>query len=365
MSTGSSTVEAPVVAGGEGVEVGAVVETTDKGALETGATADSPDAGDSGAKTPATALEAVKAALKVEPAADSPPQGEGLPKPADAAKPADKVVPAATDESDKALPFHNHPRWKEVTTAKKALELSVADMTPKAQRWDALDEQFRATGLAADDVQPLFEGGAQLKRAGVTHDEIGNLMKVGAALKIGDRQVVQSIAGPIFEALGLQLVEKLTPEIQAMIDEGAISEDAGRKMVGLQFDKRAEATRRELAEGRETARTTQEQGVHQEAQFQQASAAWEARVKPGDADWSRKEPFIVEAIQARLALRAPTTIKEVEQICQDSYDQVSRVMKGSGALRPTVRPAGGGSSSTTKVAPKTALEAVKAGLGVS
>jgi hypothetical protein len=359
MSTGSSTVEDTEVVVDAGVSNDVVVEQPDKGALETGTPADSPSAEDSGAKGPATALEAVKAAIEVKPAADSPPQGDSLPKPGEVAK------PAATAESDKALPFHNHPRWKEVTTAKAAAEAAVVEMTPKAQRWDAIDEQFRATGLAADDVQPLFEGGAHLKRAGVTREEVGNLMKVGAALKIGDRQVVQSLAGPIFEALGLQLVEKLPPEIQAMIDEGAINEDAGKRMAGLQFQSKAEATRREMAEGRETVRSTHEAAALREAEFTRASGVWEARVKAGDADWSRKEPFIIEAIQARVALREPTTAKEVEQICQDSYDQVSRVMRGSGVLRPTVRPTGGGSSTTVKVAPKTALDAVKAGLGAS
>lgn len=363
MSTGSSAVETPVVVEGDVVSNDVVVETIDTGAPATGATADSPDAGNSGAKGPATALEAVQASLKAEPAAVSPAVGEGLPKPADAAKPATAAAPAATDESDKALPFHNHPRWKEVTTAKKALEGQLTEMTPKAQRWDAIDEQFRATGLAAEDVSPLFEGGAQLKRAGATREEVETLMKVGAALKIGDRVVVQQFAGPIFEALGLQLVEKLPADIQAQIDEGAITEDAGRKMAGLHYTARTEAARREVAEGRVSERETQESVAAQETAFLQASAAWEARVKPGDADWSRKEEFIVKAIQERVALKEPTTPKEVEAICQAAYDQVTRIMRGSGGLRPTVTPAGGSSTTTVKKVPRTPLEAVQAALG--
>lgn len=363
MSTGSSTVEAPV-AGENDVQQDVVIEQpTNVDAPVTGKPAESSDAEDSGAKGPATALEAVKAALDAKPAADSPPQAEGPGKAGAVESAPEKLTPDAQAAADKLLPFHNHPRWKEVTTAAKALEGQVTDLAPKAQRWDAIDAKFRETGLSPDDVQPLFEGGANLKRAGATQTEVADLMKVGAALKLGDRQVVQQIAGPIFEALGLQLVETLPPEIAAMVEEGAITEDAGRKMAGLQFTARAAETRRGIAEKQVEQVTERDQAANQDAAFESASASWESRVKSTDADWSRKEPFIVEAIRARLALRTPTSAKEVEQICQDSYDQVTRIMKGSGGQRASVRPAVGGNTTTAKVAPRTPLEAVKAGLG--
>ena len=358
MSTGSSTVEAAAVQADEVVEAGAVVNELDKGAVA----ADSPGAEEIGAKGPATALEAVKAGLKAEPAADSPTVGDKTLKPSETVV-AEKLTPEAQAEADSKLPFHLHPRWKEVKTARDAAEAAVTDLTPKAQRWDAIDAEFKRTGLSGEDVQPLFEGGANLKRAGATNQEIGDLMKVGAALKIGDRDDLRSIAGPIFESLGLQLVEKLSPEIQAMIDEGSISEDAGRKMSGLHFEKAATTARLQIAEGRETARTATETSADMDARFLRASAAWEGRIKSTDADWGRKEPFIVDAIKARIARKPPTTEQEVADICQDSYDQVTRIMKGSATARPAIRPAVGGGSSTVSAAPKTALEAVKAGLG--
>lgn len=362
MSTESSTVEAPV-AGEEVVKQDVVVEQpTNVDAPETGEPAKSSVAEDSGAKGPATALEAVKAALDAKPAADSPPQAEGPGKAGVVESAPEKLTPDAQAAADKLLPFHNHPRWKEVTTAAKALEGQVTDLTPKAQRWDAIDAKFRETGLAPEDVSPLFEGGAQLKRAGATQAEVGDLMKVGAALKLGDRQVVQQIAGPIFEALGLQLVETLPPEIAEMVESGAMTEDAARKMAGLQFNVRAAETRRGIAERQVEQVSETDKAATQEVEFTRASASWESRVKSTDADWSRKEPFIVEAIRSRVKLQEPTSPEEVVKICQDSYDQVTRIMKGSGAQRATVRPAVGSPTTTAKVAPRNALEAVKAGL---
>jgi hypothetical protein len=365
MSTGSSTVEA-LVAGEEVVQPDGVVEQpSNVDAPETGKPAESSSAEDSGAKGPATALEAVKAALGAKPAADSPPQAEDPGKAGVVASAPETLTPDAQAAADKLLPFHNHPRWKEVTTAAKALESQVTELSPKAQRWDAIDARFRETGLAPDDVQPLFEGGASLKRAGATSTEVADLMKVGAALKLGDRQVVQQIAGPIFEALGLQLVETLPAEIAEMVESGAMTEDAGRKMAGLQFNVRAEATRRGIAEKQVEQVTETDKAAAQEAEFTRASASWESRVKSTDADWSRKEPFIVEAIRSRVRLQEPTSPEEVVQICQDSYDQVTRIMKGSGGQRATVRPAVGGGSTTVKVAPRNPLEAVRAGLGAA
>lgn len=360
MSTESSAVEDRVVPGAEGADNGAVAREQDKGAPATGETAGSPDAGNSGAKGPATPLEAVKAALKVEPAADSPPQGN---KPGPAVDATGTKPAAATDETDKTLPFHNHPRWKEVTTAKKALEGTVAEMTPKAQRMDMFDAKLRETGMDGEYIQPLFEGGAQLKRAGATTEEVGNLMKVGAALKLGDRQVIQSIAGPAFAAVGLKLVEELPADILEMVEKGEISEEAGHKMAGLKFTAHAESARRGIAETVVTSREQEEAASRREKGFELASASWESRVKPGDADWSRKEPFIVEGIKSLLKLRRPTSDQEVVQICQDAYDQVTRIMKGSGTVRPSVTPAGGGSTTTVKAVPKTALEATKMALG--
>lgn len=364
MTTESSAVEAAVDPAGTVADVvGAVVaDQADKGALETGASADPPVAEESGAKSPATPLDAVKAALE-KPAADSPPQLTGKEPPKVGADGVvEKPTPEAQAEADKLLPFHNHPRWKEVTTARQAAEATVAEMTPKAQRWDALNDQFLQTGLSGEDVQPLFEGGAQLKKAGVTHEELANLHKVGVALKIGDREVFRQVAGPVIEALGLQLVEKLSPEIQTMLEEGAISEDAARQMSELHFGKRTEAARRELVEKRETTKTQQETEAQMGARFERRSASWEARTKSTDADWSRKEPFIVEAIRSQIARKAPATEEEVEAVCQSAYDQVTRVMRASGPAKATVRPAVGGPSSTAKAAPKTPLEAVKAAL---
>lgn len=317
---------------------------------------------DSGAKTPESPLAAVQAALKDgKPAAESPPaNGDSQPKAE--AKPDEKPAEAA-DEADKALPFHNHPRWKEVTTAKKALEAQVADMTPKAQRMDQLDVMFRETGLSPDDVGPLFDGGALLKRAGVSGTEVADLMKVGAALKLGDRELARQIAGPVFAVLGLQIVETLPPEIQKMVDEGAVSAEAAHRLASSEFSVAAERAKRERAEATIETETQVSRASAFQMRVVQVASAWEDRQSKSDADWSRKAPHVAEAIKVAVQRRPPTSEQEVTEICESALTQVNRILAMAAPRRPTVTPATGGSTTTVKPVPKTPLEAVRLGLG--
>jgi hypothetical protein len=110
-----------------------------------------------------------------------------------------------------------------------------------------------------------------LKRAGVLPQEVDNLMKVGAALKLGDREVVRQLAAPVFEALGLTLVEVLPKEIQDRIEQGALSEDDGRRLANVEFDARREQSLRERAEKRVQERDNADNAGAMERRFAAAS----------------------------------------------------------------------------------------------
>lgn len=366
MTTESPTVEvtdqtASAVASGNEVAVEQVKDAKPEAAASESFTEQT----DSGAKRPSTSLEAAKAAIGVAGTAGDSPNADKKgtdQRPAESpAENADKGTAIDKAIADKSVPFHDHPRWKEVTTAAKALESQVGDLTPKAQRWDALDAKFQETGLAPEDVGPLFDGGAMLKRAGALPQEVNDLMKVGAALKLGDREVVLQLAEPVFATLGLQLVPVLPKEIQEQVELGAISEDAGRRMADAEFGARRERVLRERAEQRVSARDTADSAASQQRRFMQASASWEQRVKATDADWVSKEPHIVTAIQALVKQREPTTEAEVVAICQEAYDQVTRILKSAGGAKPkpAMTPARSGSSTTTAPVPRSSLEAAK------
>lgn len=370
-STDSSIVETGVTTGAPATDQGQVQNGQAKDVKPETAVSDSSAEKDSGAKGPSTALEAAKAALGMSgTAADSPSADKGTEKQAEPGTEADKASAIDKAIADKTLPFHTHPRWKEVGAAAKALETQaktlegqVGDLTPKAQKWDALDAKFAETGLAPEDVEPLFEGGAMLKRAGVLPQEQQALYKVGAALKLGDREVVRQLASPVFEALGLTLVEVMPKDIQDRIEQGALTEDDGRRLASVEFDARRERALRERAESRVQERDNADNAGRQEKRFTAAAAAWEARVKPTDADWSSKEDHVVKAIEEMMAVRPPQSEKEVVEYCQRAHDQVTRIMRAAKPVtRPSVQPARSGSSTATTPVPKSSLEAARLAL---
>ena len=131
----------------------------------------------------------------------------------------------------------------------------------------------------------------------------------------------------------------------------------------LDFTAKRERALRERAEGTVQQHQARDSAADLEARFTRASTSWEDRVKATDADWQRKEPFIVEAITAAVRLRQPTTEQEVVDLCQRAYDQVTRIMRSSAPTRSSVNPAVGGSTTTTKVVPKTSLEAARLAIG--
>lgn len=307
---------------------------------------------------PATALEAVSAALEgKKPAADSSTAG-GETDPAQ--KPADTQV----EDQDKNLPFNNHPRWKQVHGRMKQLEAELPVLSEKAGHWEALQDKFRQTGLDPADVEPLFEGGARLRSVGTTTEEIGQLMAVGAALKLADRQVVMQIAGPVFEALGLGLHEILPEDIRSQVDEGAISEEAAKRMVAAERRAQAEANRRSLLERAESERGQHQRVAETRNAQAQAVAGWEQRIQSTDTDYARKQPFVIEQITMLRDLYKPGTPDQAVRICEMALENVNRIMGTARpqARRPEIRPVVGGNTHTARPVPKTPLEAVSQAL---
>jgi hypothetical protein len=310
--------------------------------------------------------EHVKASLEAlkKPEPDSSTEGEGQQTPA--VKEPAVADPKAAEEADKRLPFHSHPRWKQVTGENRTLKEQNAALGDKAQRWDVIDSKFRETGLAVDDVQPLFDGGAALKRAGTTTQEVNDLMRVGLALKNGDIQVVQKIAGPVLAALGISLTETMPEHIRKRVEEGALTEEDGRALAIAQRNAKLADTRALRAEAafsqERNAQVSREMGV----KMSNAAAAWEQRVQASDADWSLKAPLIDKAVRELLTQYQPTTEAHAIRICEMAYERINEAAKAFGAAKrkPAINPVAGGSTSTVAPAPKNLHEHVLRSVGL-
>jgi hypothetical protein len=159
--------------------------------------------------TKPTLTDVLRAAAQVDDQGKSPDPAESG---KDKSVVADANAPKADahDPADDAkLPFHNHPRWKEVTGQNKALSEKVATLTPDAEQYGKIQSFMDEHHLS--------------------HDEVGELFIVGAMAKAGDVRVLQKI-DEYRDKLATALGEKLPADIQDQVDSGAITEAAGKEM---------------------------------------------------------------------------------------------------------------------------------------
>jgi hypothetical protein len=301
--------------------------------------AESSNADEKDAK-PASLLDVVKDAIKKEePAAAAPSAAEGEGEaPAEAEKKPETAEEQA--EADRKLPFHEHPRWKEVL----------------AER-----DSYR------DDASSFREITGYMRQHGLTGDEVTEGFDIMAKLKSGSpeglaeaREYFSSRLALLDDALGNVLPDDLKTKVEA----GEIDEDAAKEVARL----RAETKLRTAGEERRTEADAAEQARAVNARNAEACATavdqWEAEAKKADPDYAKKADLIELACRAIAQERGlPKNPTEAVQLAKDAKERVDRQLK---AALPTPKPVKRdpvGSSATAVTQPKTLREAVQAALG--
>lgn len=311
-------------------------------ALESSTPAESSNADDEGAK-PADLLSVVKDAVqKEEPAAVVPPatEGEGEAQPVEAeAKPVEGEADAdAQAEADAKLPFHNHPRWKEVIAERDGFR-------EDAGRFRNIDSFMQQNNLLPEEVAEGFD--------------------IMAKLKSGEPEALQearSFFASRLEALDNMLGLALPDDLQARVDSGEMTEDAAKELAEA---KASAALRESQAEAREQ-RTTEER--QREAAVTAANAmatavdTWEQRQKTADPDYAKKSALVETTCRAIVQEtgQPPRNAAEAVALAEAALKRVNEQAK---SLLPTPKrivPAPLGSSAPTVNAPATLKDAIRA-----
>lgn len=309
---------------------GVVVENLDAKTAES-SVADSPDAKP---EAPASLLDVVRDAVKkpdLEPVASSAPVD-------DQAKPAETLaVEAVVPDAD--LPFHNHPRWKQVLEERNALQAP-------AENYRKITDYMEATGLQATEVAEGFEIMGLLKSG-----DPANLAK--ARDWFADR----------LQALNESLGDVLPADLQAKVEAGLVEEETARELSRT----RAAALRLET---QNTTRTAQDEEARaaseattQAVAMSTAVQGWEDGIKAKDPDYSDKKASLVEN-QCRAIIqkvgRSPANPEEALSLVQRAYSEVNESLKAFVPKPKPVIPAPNGLSARAAVAPKTLREAIAA-----
>ncbi len=324
------------------------------------ASAPSPDAGQTGGtdaksptdgSSPAVDTGATKDAKPtlldvLKTAADEPTDQGKSPAPAKDGK--DKAVPlepakdrpAATDEDDKKLSFHAHPRWQEVVGQNKQLRDQVHSLEPDA-------DQFRKINT--------FMGEHHL-----SPDEVGEGFILMAMMKAGDPRALQKL-DDYRSKVALAIGEALPPDIQEKVETGEISEAAGKDLAKT----RATLKLTETREAERTARETQDKQTRDRENMAQAQAnavaAWDVEQRKSDPDFAKKENAIAQYARALMQQHGlPKSPEQAVQLIKAAYVQVNKdfavaMPPKSAVRRVPVAP----SSNGAQPAPKNLREVVE------
>lgn len=324
-------------------------------------TAGSPDADDKGAKERRTLLDAVRSAVE-KPKKDGE-AGEGSPDSeskdgsdksgaAADAKDGNKDPKKAKDgQSDKDLPFHNHPRWQEMKRERDGYK-------------DRADQYDKITTFCRDH--------------GVSGAEAAEAITIMAAIKTDPRRALEALA-PVVDQLRTALGETLPADLKGEVESGAISEDRAKELARARADKALADKRAEGASKRADEVSTRERETAEASRRAETAKACEAAVnaeedktRKTDLAYATKQPFIRsrmrELIAEAQAAGQPITTEKAVEIYRDALKHVTDNLKGLvRSQRPAVRhvPSGNSSPSSAASAPKTMFDAVKQSLNAA
>lgn len=300
--------------------------------------ASSSNAGDKDANKKATLLDVVKAAYeKGKPDSDSSAEGD---KRASAEgnvtdeKGDQDDSQAQKDDAQKAaekLPFHNHPRWKEVNAKLKEAE-------PAADQYRKITTFMENNGLSQQEMVDGF--------------------KIMAMMKQEPAEAYKALKGYV-EKLAPLAGEILPDELKRRVDDGFDSPETAQELARLRAKQDFEAAKQqEMAQRQE-----QQQAAERQQAMYSAVNAWEQAEQAKDPDWSAKYEMVNDRVMALLRTERPASPSDAIEIARRALSDVNaRLRPLAGRSTPIKSPTSSLSSASTRPAPRSLDDVVRLGL---
>lgn len=236
-------------------------------------------------------------------------------------------VGGSTEEN---IPFHNHPRWKEVMREK-------AQLAEKAKHYEEISDYMRANGLTNDELAQGFEVMALMKNDPFKAKEVLNSHMSKLAQFTGDI---------------------LPADIQEKLDNGFIEPDAARELAS--YRARSELSAKATEEYK--AKIAQEAEAQTKQNMYQAVVDWESRVTMKDSEYRNKQALVTDRVKSIMQSTGnPKSPEEAVKYVEQAYNEVNqRLGSLAGRSTPSRMPTSYNSSSSGNVAPqpRTLKEAV-------
>jgi hypothetical protein len=243
-----------------------------------------------------------------------------------------EAAPQEEQEEFSELPFHKHPRFKEVLTKLKTAETD-------ATRYRNVETFIADQGLGAEEAADLLR--------------IGGLMKTNPV-------EAWKIAKPTIQKLLIAAGEVLPDDLRQRRENGELTNDAALEISRSRAALQAGQIHREFETSRTQTRQTQELG---EA-ILSTVVSWEADRKVRDPHFEAKMPLIQKEVTWLQATKGrPNTPLAVQAQLEEAYKNVSDVYRPTRAVaqKPAVRPIPSGqpAANVQPAKPKTTLDIIK------
>jgi hypothetical protein len=289
-------------------------------------------AGDQDAnKKPTSLLDAVKSAVKrTADAASSTVENNGA-SASDAQSPQpsldDKAKDKTSADADQKLPFHNHPRWKEVVNERDAFRLDAGE-------YRKITTFMSSHGLNTDEVAEGFQIMALMKTN-----------PVEAHKKISD-----------YKARLDALVGEVLPEdLSEKVRDGFIDQDTAKELAAFKAQQK-------LGEERQ-AQVIQQHAAQARVGIHSAVVGWEQQMKIKDPDWSAKQEMVTDQVRLMLSAEQPSTPEEALALVERAHSTVrERLSRFAPRRQPVSNVASSTSSANATVMPQSLKEAVMRGM---
>jgi hypothetical protein len=288
-------------------------------------------AGDTDAnKKPTSLLDAVKrAAQKSADAASSTVETNGA-SAKDASSPTAGLDDTAKDkskpEADQKLPFHNHPRWKEMVSERDSYRTD-------ADQYRKITSFMQSNGLQQNEVVEGFQ--------------IMALMKTSPAEAYKRLKEYTDRLAPFAG-------EKLPEDIAKRVEEGYIHETDAKRLAVLEAE-------RKLREDRDTY-FAQQRDIANRQSIHSTVVNWEQQMKVKDPDWSAKQDLVLDQVRLMLQAEQPSTPDEAIALVERAHSTVrERLSRFAPQRRPVSTLSSASSSASAVPQPKSLFEAVKMG----
>ena len=302
-------------------------------------------AGDKDANKKATLLDVVKSALREnKPDSDSSTEGdakvaaktdnaEAKPVMDEGQKPKDDQAKQADD-----VPFHNHPRWKELKSERDSLK-------PRAEQFDKVVQFMQTNQLS---TQEMAEG-----------------MQVMALMKQNPAEAYKALKG-YADKLAMFAGEALPEDLKGKVENSYVDQDTAKELAALRAQQQFQAQRQQQMEElrqQEQIRLAQEAEVRVANERALAVDTWAETQKARDPQWAEKFPMVESRVKALLLETPIRTPDEAVKLAQRALADVEGWMARAGNKSVPIRqPASALSSANARPAPKNLLEVVQASL---